>query len=80
MKKHKRVVPSKVGPKFEVEIYTYILEDGDDPEQLLIFVRTVHPGADIEIGHKKVTVKYFKKGDVKSESEDDEEQDYFRSR
>lgn len=62
MKKHKRTIPSKVGPKFEVDVYVYILEDGDDPEQVLTFVRTVHPEADIEIGHKKVTVKYFKKG------------------
>lgn len=72
MKKHKRVVPSKVGPKFEVEIYTYTLEDSDDPGDVLIFVRTIHPEADIEIGYRKVTVKYFKKGDVKSESEREE--------
>lgn len=80
MKKHRRILPSKVGPAFEVEIYTYILEEGDDPEQLLTFVRTIHPGADIEIGHRKVTVKYFKKGEAKGESEDDEEQDYIRTR
>lgn len=72
MKKHKRVVPSKVGPKFEVEIYTYTLEDSDDPGDFLVFVRTIHPGADIEIGFRKVTVKYFRRTEDKGKDNEDD--------
>lgn len=60
MKKQKNVLRNDVGKPVEITVYTYILEEQDDVEDFLIYVRTIHPNAQIEIGHKKATVKYFK--------------------
>jgi len=56
-----------VGRPLEITIYTYILEEGDDVEDFLIYVRTIHPNADIEISYKKAIVKYYKKIEEKSD-------------
>lgn len=67
MKKLKNVLKNDVGRPLEITIYTYILEEGDDVEDFLIYVRTIHPNADIEISYKKAIVKYYKKIEEKSD-------------
>ena len=67
MKKQKNVLRNDVGKPVEITVYTYILESGDDVEDFLIYVRTIHPNAQIEIGHRKATVKYFKPVGEKSD-------------
>jgi hypothetical protein len=61
LKKQKSVLKNDVGKPLEITIYTYILEEGDDVEDFLTYVRTIHPNAQIEISHKKAVVKYYKK-------------------
>lgn len=51
---------SEVGKPLEVTVYTYTLEEDDDVENFLTYIRTVHPNSQIEISHKKAVVKYFK--------------------
>lgn len=51
---------SDVGKPVEITVYTYILEEGDDVDDFLIYVRTIHPNAEIHLSHRKATVKYFK--------------------
>lgn len=60
MKKQKNVLRNEVGRPVEITVYTYILEPDDNPEDFLVYVRTIHPNAQIEISHKKAIVKYFK--------------------
>ena len=67
MKKLKNVLKNDVGRPLEITVYTYILEEGDNVEDFLIYVRTIHPNADIEISHKKATVKYYKKIEEKGD-------------
>jgi len=67
LKKLKNVLKNDVGRPLEITIYTYILEEGDDVEDFLIYVRTIHPNADIEISYKKAIVKYYKKIEEKSD-------------
>lgn len=58
---------NEVGRPLEITIYTYVLEEGDDVEDFLIYVRTIHPSAQIEISHKKAIVKYYKKIEEKDD-------------
>ena len=51
---------SDVGKPLEITVYTYILEDSDNVEEFLMYVRTIHPNAEIELSYKKAVVKYFK--------------------
>lgn len=60
MKKLKNVMKSDVGKPLEITVYTYILEDSDNVEEFLMYVRTIHPNAEIELSYKKAVVKYFK--------------------
>lgn len=56
-----------MGKPVEITVYTYILEEGDDVESFLTYVRTIHPNAQIEISHKKAVVKYMKKVEDKGD-------------
>ena len=67
MKKQKSVLKNDVGKPVEITIYTYILEDGDDVEDFLTYVRSIHPNAQIEISYKKAVVKYFKQPEEKDD-------------
>ena len=60
MKKLKNVLKNEVGKPVEITVYTYILEPDDDAEDFLVYIRTIHPNAQIEISHRKAVVKYFK--------------------
>jgi hypothetical protein len=60
LKKLKNVLKNEVGKPVEITVYTYILEPDDDAEDFLVYIRTIHPNAQIEISYKRAVVRYFK--------------------
>lgn len=67
MKKQKNVLKNDVGRPLEITVYTYILEEGDDVEDFLTYIRTIHPNGQIELSYRKAVVRYFKTVEEKTD-------------